>query len=61
MAGQNDIWKKRILLPLWIVQLIGLVVFLGLAAFSLWFWKEVSDNVEDDQPELAGDIDDAIE
>lgn len=47
MAGQHNIWKKRILLPLWIIQLIATVIFLGLAALALWAWNTVQDDVED--------------
>ena len=47
MAGQHDIWKKRILLPLWIIQLIATVIFLGLSALALWAWNTVQDDVED--------------
>lgn len=62
MAGSHgQIWKKRILLPLWLVQLGALVIFLGLSAFGLWVWKRVSDDVEFDDPELEDAADDAIE
>lgn len=62
MGGQHhNIWKKRVLLPLWIIQLIALVVFLGLSAFSLWFWNRVQDDVEDQYPGLADDVDKAVE
>lgn len=62
MAGPHgQIWKKRILLPLWIAQLIALVIFLGLTALALWAWNTVEDDVKDDHPALADAADSAIE
>lgn len=65
MAGQHgNIWRKRVLLPLLIVQLIALVVFLGLSALGLWAWRRASDDIADDYPGLSdnlNDVDDAVE
>lgn len=61
MAGsQGKIWKKRILLPLWIIQLIALVIFLGLSALALWAWNTVEDDVRGDDAQLADAADNVI-
>ena len=60
-GGHGNIWKKRILIPLWVAQLIACVVFLGLSALAMWFWDRVQDDVEDQYPGYAGDIDKAVE
>lgn len=66
MAGSGNIWKKRLLIPLWVVQLIATVIFLGLSALALWYWNRVSGTVESEYPDLVDgedldDFDDAIE
>lgn len=61
MAGHNDVWRKRILLPLWIIQLIGLIIFLGLAALTLWVWNQVEDNYQDGNPDVHDYLDKAVE
>lgn len=58
MAGSyKGIWKKRVLLPLWIVQLLALVVMLGITALAFGVWNRVQDDVNN-YPELSDEVGD---
>ena len=40
----NKIWLKRVLIPLWVIQLIVAVIVLGASAVDLWAVNSAQDN-----------------
>ena len=49
----DKIWMKRVLIPLWIVQLLACIIVLGLSALALYAFNHITDvNESDNDREL---------
>lgn len=42
----DKIWRKRILIPLWIIQILICIVFIAAAALVLWVTTSESVNLD---------------
>lgn len=43
----NQIWQKRVLIPLWVVHLIFVTILLVVFSLSIAIFKDYQDNAED--------------
>lgn len=48
MAPDKKQWRKRYLIPMWLVELIVLGIYFVLAIIGLSFAQDVKDNFEDE-------------
>ena len=55
MARGEKIWLKRANIPLWIIQLICLLIFTAAAGFALYAVESVSDDYG-----FSGDVEHAL-
>lgn len=44
----DSVWNKSVWIPFWILQLVAAAIFLVLSALGLGFWKDYSDDIDDD-------------